>query len=173
MVVLISGASHTGKTLLAQRLLERFKLPYFSIDHLKMALIRSGHTNLTHSYDEELTQYLWQILKEMIKTAIENDRNLIIEGCYMPFTWEGDFSEDYLKKIRYICLVMSADYIKKHFQDVINNANVIEHRIDDDYSKERAIKDNSGYLQKCKQYNCKYYLIDDVYDIDKLCNELK
>ena len=47
MIILITGASHTGKTLLAQRLLERFKFPYLSIDHLKMGLIRSGQTKLT------------------------------------------------------------------------------------------------------------------------------
>ena len=40
MVILITGASHTGKTLLAQRMLEKYKYPAFSIDHLKMGLIR-------------------------------------------------------------------------------------------------------------------------------------
>ena len=46
MVVLIAGSSHTGKTLLAQKLLEKYKYPYLSIDHLKMGLIRSKNTNL-------------------------------------------------------------------------------------------------------------------------------
>lgn len=59
MVVLISGASHTGKTVLAQRLLEKYKMPYLSIDHLKMGLIRAGYTHLTpESSDAELTAYL-------------------------------------------------------------------------------------------------------------------
>ena len=88
MIVLIAGASHTGKTLLAQRLLEKYKYPYLSIDHLKMGLIRSGNTELTPlSNDSELTEYLWPIVREMIKTAIENGQNLIIEGCYIPFDW--------------------------------------------------------------------------------------
>ena len=47
MIVLITGASHIGKTVLAQKLLEKHKYPYLSIDHLKMGLIRSGHTELT------------------------------------------------------------------------------------------------------------------------------
>ena len=47
MIFLIAGASHTGKTILAQKLLEKYHYPYLSIDHLKMGLIRSGHTNLT------------------------------------------------------------------------------------------------------------------------------
>lgn len=59
MIILISGASHTGKTLLAQRLLEKYHYPYVSIDHLKMGLIRSGNTSLTAtSEDDALTHYL-------------------------------------------------------------------------------------------------------------------
>lgn len=83
MIILIAGASHTGKTLLAQRLLEKYGYPYLSIDHLKMGLIRSGYTSLTpESCDRELTDYLWPVVREIIKTAIENRQNLIVEGCY-------------------------------------------------------------------------------------------
>ena len=55
MVILITGASHTGKTLLAQRLLEKHHIPYLSVDHLKMGLIRSGNTALTPEDDSELS----------------------------------------------------------------------------------------------------------------------
>ena len=58
MIILISGASHTGKTLLSQKLLEKYKMPYLSIDHLKMGLIRSGNTSLTPMDDDLLTPYL-------------------------------------------------------------------------------------------------------------------
>ncbi len=84
MIIIITGASHTGKTLLAQRMLEEYKFPYLSIDHLKMGLIRSGNTNLTPECDDALTEYLWPIIREIIKTAVENMQNLIIEGCYIP-----------------------------------------------------------------------------------------
>ena len=101
MVVIITGASHTGKTLLAQRLLEKYKYPYFSVDHLKMGLIRSGYTTLTPEDDDKLTEYLWSVVREIIKTAIENRQNLIIEGCYIPFDWAKDFNGEYLKQIKY------------------------------------------------------------------------
>ena len=102
MIILITGASHTGKTALAQKLLEKYKCPYLSIDHLKMGLIRSGNTELTPlSDDSALTEYLWPIVREMIKTAIENKQNLIVEGCYIPFDWQEDFEAEYLEKIRY------------------------------------------------------------------------
>jgi adenylate kinase family enzyme len=56
MVILIAGASHVGNTLLAQRMLERYGVPYLSIDHLKMGLIRSGNTDLTPEDDDALTE---------------------------------------------------------------------------------------------------------------------
>ena len=67
MIILITGASHTGKTALAQRLLEQYNYPYLSIDHLKMGLIRSGNTQLTPvSDDKDLIAYLWPIVREMV-----------------------------------------------------------------------------------------------------------
>jgi len=96
MVILISGASHCGKTYLAQKMLEKYKIPYLSIDHIKMGLIRSKYTNLTPYDDEKLTEYLWPVVREIVKTNIENNQNIIIEGCYIPFWWRDDFSIYYL-----------------------------------------------------------------------------
>ena len=106
MIVLITGASHTGKTALAQQLLEKYKYPYLSIDHLKMGLIRSGNTKLTPiSDDSDLTSYLWPIVREMIKTAVENKQHLIVEGCYIPFDWQKDFDSEYLENIKYFSIL--------------------------------------------------------------------
>lgn len=168
MIVLITGASHTGKTVLAQKLLCKYKFPYLSIDHLKMGLIRSGHTTLTPiSDDKDLTEYLWPIVCEIIKTAIENNQNLIVEGCYIPFDWEKSFEKKYLDNIKYFCLVMSENYIKNHFSDIKNHAREIENRLDDDYCTENyLIRDNLNTLQSCKKYNQNYILIDGKYDVD-------
>lgn len=123
----------TGKPLLAQRLLEKYKYPYLSIDHLKMGLIRSGNTKLTPmSEDAELTEYLWPVVREMIKTVIENGQNLVVEGCYIPLDWKKDFSNDYLESIKFFCLVMSENYIRAHFDDIKRYAGVIEKRMNDE-----------------------------------------
>ncbi len=165
MVVLIAGSSHTGKTYLAQKLLEKYKYPYLSIDHLKMGLIRSGNTNLTVNDDEKLTEYLWNIVKEIVKTNIENGQNIIIEGCYIPFDWEKDFEKEYLKEIKYVCLVMTEKYIKSHLEDIESHGNEIEKRLSNSISLEELIKDNEYNLTMCKKYNLNYILIDDKYDV--------
>ena len=167
MILLITGASHVGKTALAQRLLEKYQYPYLSIDHLKMGLIRSGNTDLTPmSDDKELTEYLWPIVREMIKTAIENKQNLIVEGCYIPFDWQKDFDAEYLEYIRYYCLVMSEEYIKNHFADIKAYANVIEARIDDDCTIESVLADNAQFLTLAQKHNVNYIFIEDKYEID-------
>ena len=167
MIILITGASHTGKTALAQKLLEKYKYPYLSIDHLKMGLIRSGNTELTPMDDTELVEYLWPIVREMIKTAIENNQNLIVEGCYIPFDWQKDFEQEYLEHIKYYCLVMSEDYIRNHFADIKKYASVIENRGDDtDCTLESVLADNLEVLVLAREYNVNYILFDDNYEIN-------
>ena len=167
MIILITGASHTGKTALAQKLLEKYKYPYLSIDHLKMGLIRSGNTELTPMDDDDLTVYLWPIVCEMIKTAVENKQNLIVEGCYIPFDWEKDFSREYLDNIQYYCLTMSENYIKKHFADVKKYASIIENRLNDEWcTLESVLADNAQVLELAQKHKVNYILIDDKYEVD-------
>ena len=167
MIALIAGASHTGKTALSQKLLEKYKYPYFTIDHLKMGLIRSGNTELTPTSDDsDLTAYLWPIVREMIKTAIENKQNLIVEGCYIPFDWAKDFEKEYLNSIKYYCLVMSEDYIRNHYADIKSYASIIESRLDDDCTLESVIEDNRQVLELAIAHEVNYILIDDDYKID-------
>ena len=148
MILLITGASHTGKTLLAQRMLEKYRWPYLSVDHLKMGLIRSGYTDLTPADDDALTAYLWPVVRETVKTAIENNQNLIVEGCYIPADWRRDFDERYLSSIRFICLAMTDDYIDAHFADIKAHASDVEARLDDaDCTPERLKADNRACIE--------------------------
>ena len=168
MVILIAGASHTGKTVLAQKLLQKYGYPYLSIEHLKMGLIRSGNTTLTpESDDQALTDYLWPIVAEIVKTAIENKQNLIIEGCYIPFDWAKDFEQEYLVEIKYCCLVMSEAYIRSHYADIKAHASDIERRLDDSYcTMETLLQDNAETLEQCKNYGVEYILIENDYCVD-------
>lgn len=172
MVILISGSSHTGKTLLSQAIMERLGIPYLCADHLKMGLIRSGQTPLTPLDDKQLLPYLWSIEKEIVKTAVENSHSLIIEGCYIPHSWREDFSEEYLRDIRAVWLVMSENYIRGHFGEILDNANAIERRLDDDLNAEELISDNAENLAECQRYGCPYILIDGEYSPDSLAERV-
>ena len=164
MIILITGASHTGKTLLAQRLLEKYKYPYLSIDHLKMGLIRSGNTSLTPEDDDTLTDYLWPIVREMIKTAVENGQHLIVDGCYIPFDWRNDFDEQYLPAIRFICLAMTDNYIETHFEEIKSHSSDIESRLNDDCTINSLKEDNRKYVEGFRQAGERVVLIDGDYN---------
>lgn len=165
MIILITGASHTGKTLLAQRMIEKYQFPCVSVDHLKMGLIRSGNTHLTPEDDDELTTYLWPIVREMIKTAIENGQNLIVEGCYIPLDWRQDFAEQYLPSIRFICLAMTDEYIDVHFDEIMEHASDIESRLDDSSCTKQGLKnDNQAYIKDCQENGEQATLIDKDFE---------
>ena len=165
MIILITGASLTGKTLLAQRMLEEYRIPYVSIDHFKMGLIRSGKTYLTPEDDEALTDYLWPIVREMIKTAIENRQNLIVEGYYIPFDWRKDFDEQYLQSIRFVCLVMTDSFIDAHIDEIRDHNSDIETRLYDvDFTPKSLKEDNHYYINGFAQYGEQVMLIDTNYE---------
>ena len=164
MVVIITGASHVGKTRLAQMMMEKWHYPYISEDHIKMGLIRSGYTDLTPEDDDRMTEYLWPVIREMIKTAIENNQNMIVEGCYVPFDWKSDFSDGYLCRIKYICLCFSDSYIDRCFEDIKQYASCIETRLDDDCCTAESMKrDNQFYLDGCRSHGLEVVLIENDY----------
>lgn len=167
MIILLTGSTHTGKTKAAQQLLERYHYPYLSIDLLKMGLIRSRNCSLTpESEDASLRSYLWPIIREIIHTAIENKQNLIVEGCYIPFTYREDFSKQELEDIYFVCLLFSSTYIEQHFEDILQYENVIEQRlVKKDVTKEELLKENAYNHRQCIQNNCNICWIDQQYDV--------
>ncbi|NLW71037.1 MAG: adenylate kinase [Eubacteriaceae bacterium] len=167
MITLITGATHTGKTNLASVLMRKYSCPFYSIDHLKMGLIRSGNTKLTPMSDDALlTEYLWPIVREIIKTAIENRQDLIIEGCYIPLDWAEDFTEEYKREIKFICLAMSEEYIENHYDDILKFADIVERRWGEGRpSKEYLIRENKKVLDMCKARGISPFVINDVYEI--------
>ncbi|MBR6392292.1 MAG: adenylate kinase [Eubacterium sp.] len=165
MIILITGASHTGKTLLAQQFLEKFKYSYLSIDHLKMGLIRSGNTELTPYDDQKITEYIWPIVREIIKTAIENKQNLIVEGCYIPYDWRNGFEENYLQSIQFICLAMTDKYIDNNYNLIVKHCSDIEYRGDDaDCTADTLKEDNRNVIAGFQQQGEQITLIDKDYE---------
>ena len=146
-------------------MIERYGYPYLSIDHLKMGLIRSGNTNLTPENDDELTEYLWPIVRERIKTAVENKQNLNVEGCYIPFDWQQDFDVRYLAHIRFICLTMTAEYIENHFDEIISHESEIETRlVEADCTIDGLAADNKSYIEGFQNAGEHVVIIDGDYE---------
>jgi putative acetyltransferase len=168
MVILIAGASYVGKTLLAQKLLEKYKIPYLSIDHLKMGLYRSGidYGFTPESKDKIITEKLWPIIKGIIMTNIENNQNIIIEGCYFPEKI-NELSKEYLNKIIFLYIIFSEEYIKKNIMGKIyKNRNAIENRgydFEGEYMKDYILI-NKNNKAICENNGIKYFEIKEDYE---------
>jgi len=168
MIVLIGGSSHVGKTLLAQKMMEQLKIPYLSLDHIKMMFIRGRLTDLTVEDDYEMRYFLWPYVAELIKTAIENKQNMIIEGCYIPSEWRDQFDETYLKDIKCFFITMSEEYLRKNTDKVKEYGSVIENRLDDEVDTERLINCSREFMEEAKENDITVIEITDTYDIEEI-----
>lgn len=168
MIYLIGGSSHVGKTLLAQKLMERTGYPYLSLDHLKMGFIRTGMTDLTVEDDREMRYWMWPFVAEIIKTAVENGQNMIIEGCYIPSEWKDSFSEIYLAHIRSLFIVMTESYLRSHAADLEDYANVIEKRLEDRIDIERLIACSEEFRKECGEQGIPCYVIDEAFCLEDM-----
>ena len=168
MIYLIGGASHTGKTNLAQKLMIKYQIPYISMDHIKMGLVRAEVVPNYVEEDEKMQEVHRPVIREMIKTAVENKQNMIIEGGYIPYNWKEDFDAEYRKDIRCMFLIMSSEYIENYIEDIRKYACVIEDRLDDSGCTKEWIRDiNKECYEGCVKHGCEYKLITDKYDVDE------
>ncbi len=165
MVILVGGSSHVGKTLIAQRLMEHYKFPYLSLDHLKMGFIRSGTMDLDVEDDLRTRYRMWPFVAEIVKTVIENGQNLIVEGCYIPGEWTEAFTEEYLRQIRCVFIVMSEEYLRTRMDDVVRHADAIEKRGNDEVDPERLIRCSMNFKADCVRNGIPMIEIDGEYDL--------
>lgn len=167
MIILIGGAGCVGKTLLAQRLLERYKFPYLSLDHLKMGIIRSGADCgfTAESRDELISKKLWPIVRGIIMTAVENRQNLIIEGCYLPPDKIAALPAEYREQIISFYLALGYTYAQEHYAAVISHRSDIEARL---YPEERTAKEiaeeNDRTISMCRITGAKCFVIEKDYE---------
>lgn len=167
MVILIGGVSCTGKTAMAQKLLEIYKFPYMSIDHLKMGLYRgTADCKFTPEDSTEfIGEHLWPIIKAIIMTNIENNQNLIIEGCYLLPNLITDFDDEYINHILALYIGFSEKYIKNNYiSGIIKHCGQIEARGSDAVSPmEQLVMEHAEQKALCLAYNANYFEIDEDY----------
>ena len=164
MIVLIGGESHTGKTLMAQKLMEKYRIPYTSIDHIKMGIIRGyescGFT--PEDSDDKICRELWGVIKGIIDTVSENKQNIIIEGCYLPPEKVCKMVSD---NVIAFYIVFTKEYIENNFEDIIKYESVIEkRRYPEERGKEEFIKSNMRLKEGCMRFGVQFFEIREDYE---------
>lgn len=173
MIILLTGATHTGKTYIAHLLMKELSISVLSLDHIKMGLIRSGLTALTPTSSlEELTDLIWPVAREIIKTAIENKQSLIVEGCYIPSNFREEFEEEYLKEIHAFVLLFSKEYISNNQDVILENRNIVEHR-EETMHFDFIEKENANFLKKFQNSDVHKIVLGQKYSIFEIVNQIK
>ncbi len=165
MVILIGGTGSSGKTKLANTLMGSLGIPYFSVDHLMMGIFRSdadcGFTPM--SSVSIINRRLWPIIREMIKTNIENNHSAIFEGFQILPQNLDDFSEEYQSQILPIFLCFSPGYLENRYDQITKYRSVIETRSDvDDISRIKIV--NYEVIDRCLASSKKFYSIKNDYE---------
>ncbi len=168
MIILITGPSHSGKTKTAQELTAKYGISTLSLDHLKMGLIRSGLTNLTPASDiQSLTDLVWGVAKEIIKTAIENEQDLIVEGLYIPLNWSDSFNQEYAERIKSFCIVFTEKYIRENFDAILAYENVVEKRtVANDYNQNFALKEHKYFRDLAGKNEFTIIEVDEQFQVE-------
>lgn len=168
MVVLIGGSSHVGKTMIAHKLVAKHGWECISLDYLKDAFINSQLGSPGEKTDYEMRYWMWPLVAEIIKKAIKGERDLIIEGCYIPGEWADSFSSRELEQIRCVFIVMSEIYIRSNIIEIGRNAQRVEKRPDDIIDMARLIKCSREFKEDCLKTDTFYIEIDGEYDEESL-----
>lgn len=101
----------------------------------------------------------------MVKTAIENEQNLIVEGCYIPFDWRRGFDARYLTSIRFMCLAMTDAYIDAHFAEIKDHSSDIKARLEDAWcTADKLKKENREIIKRFQKTGEHIVLIDGDYE---------
>ena len=170
MVILIGAESLTGKTLMAQKLLETYKIPYMSVDHLKMGLYRANINCGFEPADSNdiIEKHLWPILKGIAETNIENNQSIIIEGCYIYPNRIKEFLDEYINQIIPVFMGFSKQYLEGNFTSrVLKFKSSIELRdIPEERPLEWFIEAHEKWKMLCKESNIQYFEINNDYEND-------
>lgn len=175
MVIFIGGVSCSGKTNMAQKIMEKYHIPYLSIDHIKMGLIRTGVSKYVNdgfdcsSNDAEITKEIWPIIREIAKTNIENNQHIIIEGCYIPANEVVNFEEEYKDFVVPFYITFSKEYIENHRDDgIFSNLCAIENKdlqgTRDYLTRDFLIREHELQKKRCEENRVKYIEIKDNYE---------
>ena len=104
MLYLVSGASRSGKTMIANRILRQRQIPYVSLDWLVMGFTNGLPEYGIHDrlFPPALADNIWIFLKAMCESMLSSDLDYVIEGEAILPELMRDLLDAYPDKIK-IC----------------------------------------------------------------------
>ena len=118
MIYILTGIAKSGKSLVANRLIQKYSLPTFSTDYIMMMLVRGNKTLGIDpdGEDEIVANQLRPYINGLIQTMVENKVDYFIEGVH----FNPDFARELLDKYPNDVKVLYLGYKDINVEDKIN-----------------------------------------------------
>lgn len=166
-VILIGGVGGTGKTLLAKQLMKKLHIPYVCIDHLMMGMLRS-ETACGFSVDdsaETIGQAMWPLLVGFIKTNIENQHSIILEGFQLQPELIAQFEEPYRSQLLSVFVGFSEVHFRAgQFAKIEQYRHVVEQRLPETYDLEMLVQSHQQLQANCQKSEMPFFELDGDYN---------
>jgi len=82
MIYIVSGASRSGKSIIAKRFLQRNHVPYMPLDSMMMGFMNGVPSMGIHDrlWPHEIAEKMWPFLEAMCENMLNNKIDYLFEG---------------------------------------------------------------------------------------------
>lgn len=115
--------------------------------------------------DEKIEALMWPAVRELVRTALENDEDLVVEGDYVPAEWRGDFEAD--AAVGALALVFSERYVEEEFDAILAHAEAARRRLakgEEHVTREELRSAHAGARSRAERAGDEVLLVDADYE---------
>lgn len=120
MLYLVSGASRSGKTIIAERILEERGIPYLSLDWLVMGFTNGLPQLGVHDrlMPDEIAAGIWDYVKAMFESMIWSGIDYVIEGEAILPGRIRELIDSHPDKVRIVFLGYASVDVEQKLQEI-------------------------------------------------------
>jgi hypothetical protein len=120
MIYIVSGASRSGKTIVAKKMLKEMQVPYMSTDCVMMGFMHGVEKVNLHDkmWPDEIAVKIWGFLKHFILTLMHSEEDYLIEGeAFLP-NLVKELMDAYPENLRVVFIGYSSANLTEKVKDV-------------------------------------------------------
>ena len=171
MIYIITGVAKVGKTLISEKIKERFNKSIFSTDYIMM-MLHYGNEDLDldiHASDSTVASKLEPYVYGLIQTMVQNDNEYVIEGVHFNTDFSRRLKDEFGDKIRITYLGYKDVSVEDKVDEIYRFKNTMDNPwiftlpgVKVEETVEYLINESERIYQECLDRDLEYY---EVYDI--------
>ncbi|BBH20095.1 hypothetical protein Back11_14400 [Paenibacillus baekrokdamisoli] len=166
MLYIIGGASRSGKTTSAKRILKESEIPYLSLDYLMMGIANGiPEFGVYPTEGDFITgQKLWKVVNPLMTAMVENEIDYTVEGVQLIPSYVSQFEQRYSGKVKPCFIGLAELNVKHSVEEMKFHSSKTENDglKDLNYAEivtvlERIKTDSIRIREECEKCNLKYF----------------